>query len=211
MPNLDPAIVQRIAPWLTVFSRTGEVVSDLAPAMVRKALTAAPASPVASTGSAPGGTALPLGSSGQASALSQAMGSTQPASGAGTGSGTTGTTTGGLGAATTTDTQASSTSTIGTGSTSLGTTSLGTTQSTGSAAGSSGSTGDLLGTDSTGKRTQEAGSSDPKNLYRLTLVARTPAGLVTRHTVVIWLDGRADRPYRVLDWSPPELAGQEIG
>ncbi len=193
VPDLDPGIVQRIAPWLTVYTRTGEVDSTVAPTIVRKALMASPGAPAATIGTS-----------------------------------TTGTAAGGLGATTTPEIGASSASatvsagTLGT----LGSTSLGTTQSTGSAGSSSGSTGDLLGTSATSssgstgdllgtsttsKQATVAGSTDPKNLYRLTLVARTPAGLVTRHTVVIWLDGRADRPYRVLDWSPPELAGQEIG
>ena len=183
--------------------------------MVRKALTVAPASPVANTSSTPGGTALPLGSRPvRLWPLSQACEHTARVQAQAPAPARRGRRRAGLGAATT---HSISQGVLhehhrGTGEhVRSAATSLGTTQSTGSAAGSSGPTGDLLGTDATSKQTQVAGSSDPKNLYRLTLVARTPAGLVTRHTVVIWLDGRADRPYRVLDWSPPELAGQEVG
>jgi hypothetical protein len=86
---------------------------------------------------------------------------------------------------------------------------LGGTASTG--IGATSATTDPLATDAAAKQAEVAGTSDPKKLYRVTWVARAPAGLVTRHTVVIWLDGGADHPYRVLDWSPPELAGEEVG
>jgi general secretion pathway protein K len=213
VPDLDPGVLRRMVPWLTVYSRDGQVDSDLAPAMIRKALTASPAGPT-TPGNGPTSTDLlaPGASTGPLSSTQPpATAATQPTAGTGTSVGAVGTMTGAPGAATVSATPSPATGAPGIGGATAtpGSLPLGGTASTG--IGATSATTDPLATDAAAKQAEVAGTSDPKKLYRVTLVARAPAGLVTRHTVVIWLDGGADHPYRVLDWSPPELAGEEVG
>lgn len=47
--------------------------------------------------------------------------------------------------------------------------------------------------------------ADPANLYRLAIVARTPAGRIAVRSARLLLKPGEDRPVRIVDWSGPEL------
>lgn len=71
--------------------------------------------------------------------------------------------------------------------------------------GSPGAEGGPPGGDEAGRGPTGPRRADPANLYRLAIVARTPAGRIAVRSTRLLLRPGQDRPVRIVDWSGPEL------